>query len=128
VPDENVGAVVDEMRENDLVGTFLAGGFRVPAKGDSLREQFVQGSFHPFRAGAILTDLAAFTLGTDRRHLTGVTAGVAEQFHPVLMPGERQVAAWTAQGITAVPAEDIGAAAAPVEEENRLLIFLQHFA
>ena len=110
------------MRQQDVVGALLAGGFGIPAQDARLREALLHIGFHLLGAGAELADLVAAAVRAFAGHLAAVTAGVADQRASALAwIGEREIAARAAQASTAVAAEDVGGGAAPVEEQDGLL-------
>jgi hypothetical protein len=80
----------------------------------------LQIALHLLGAGAVLADANAAASGAGFGHLALVVAIMAEQETLRFMESEGDIAARAAQGMTAVPAEDIGSRAAPVQEQDGL--------
>ncbi len=86
----------------------------------------MQLGLHLLGAGAILADACTATGGAGSGHFALVVAVMAEQDALGFMEGEGDIAARAAHGVTAVPAEDVSSRAAPVQEQDRLLLALEH--
>ena len=76
--DEHIGALVDEVRHDDLVSAFLAGCFGIPTQGLSVGEQRFYFLFHLLSAGAELADGSAAAVRAFRRHAAPVAAGMTQ--------------------------------------------------
>ena len=110
---------------------FPSGGlFRHPNAGRlRLWKQCFDLRFNFLCAGSIAGDPAAFAFRAGFGHLAVVIAGVAQvRASAAAVVGERCLTPGTAQGVATVPAEDIRGRAAPVQEQNGLLVGFQHLA
>ena len=146
----------EEMAHDDLMSTFLARCFIIPAQGAYLRKESLQIGFHAFSAGTIVADVGTLTVGASPGHFPPVPAMVAGQrrFRPGLLNlgqisnsrgrgeigrraswvviGQGIIAAWAKQTATTITAEYVSRRAPPVQKEDRLLVprqnLLERFA
>ncbi len=111
---ENIGTVLSEMVEDQVMRAFVARGIGVPAQGAGGRELFKDEFFKALGAHTELAHIDASAGGAGFRHLALMVTVMAEEQHTVGMPGVLGVAAAAAQNESAVPAKHVGGAAAAI--------------
>src|SRR4029077_6690033 len=80
---------------------------------------------HFFRPESGVNQRVFAAFGTFFRHRRGMSAKMATQPRHVAMKRQRDAAVRTITGLTAITAEQRGRKSAPIQKQNRLLVFLE---